>query len=89
MEFNAQQVLFEVFSHILRIFDSVEPQTESTFPFQYNIIFETYQSLEPPTSTLDGGIHLHPALFCMEFKTERLLFEPFLDIMRIFGSIEP
>ncbi len=38
-EFNAQQLLFEAFSHIMRIFGSVEPQTESTSPFQYNIIF--------------------------------------------------
>ncbi len=28
-------------------FGNVEPESESTFPFQYNIVFETYQSLEP------------------------------------------
>ncbi len=33
MEFNAQQLLFEIFSHIIRIFGSVQPQTESTCPF--------------------------------------------------------
>ncbi len=54
-EFNAEQLLFEAFSHIMRIFGSVEPQTESTFPFHYNIIFETYQFLEPLSSTLEGG----------------------------------
>ncbi len=41
-EFNAQQLLFEVFPHTMRIFGSAETQTESTFTFQYNIIFETY-----------------------------------------------
>ncbi len=40
-EFNVQQLLWETFSLIMRIFGSVESQTESTFPFQYNIIFET------------------------------------------------
>ncbi len=39
MEFNAQQLLFEAFSRIMLIFGRVEPETESTFPFQYNIIF--------------------------------------------------
>ncbi len=34
MEFNAQQLLFETFSHIIRIFGSVEPTTESTCLFQ-------------------------------------------------------
>ncbi len=48
-EFNAQQPLFEALSQIIQIFDSVEPQTESIFLFQYNITFETYQSLEHPT----------------------------------------
>ncbi len=38
-EFNAQQLLFEAFSFIMRIFGRIEPQTESAFPFQYNIIF--------------------------------------------------
>ncbi len=62
-EFNAQQLLFEAFSHIMRIFGSIEPQTESTFPFQYNIIFKTYQSLESLSSTLDGGRHTRPLTF--------------------------
>ncbi len=54
-EFNVQQLLFEAFSHTMRIFGSIGPQTESTFPFQYNRIFETYLSLEPFSSTLEGG----------------------------------
>ncbi len=32
-------------------------------PFQYNIIFETYQSLEPPSSNLEGDRHVHPQTF--------------------------
>ncbi len=65
-EFNAQRLLFEAFSHIMCIFGSLEPQSESTFPFQYNIIFETYQSLEPLTSTLEGGRHVHPLIFFVQ-----------------------
>ncbi len=45
-KFNAQKLLFEAFSDIMRIFSRIEPQTEYTFPFQYSIIFETYQSSE-------------------------------------------
>ncbi len=60
---DAQQLLFEAFSHIMRIFSSVQPQTESTFPFQYNIIFETYQSSEIPSSTLERDRHMRPLTF--------------------------
>ncbi len=62
-ELNAQQLLFEGFSHIIRIFGSIEPQTESTFPFQYNIIFESHQSLEPLSSTLEAGRHVRPLTY--------------------------
>ncbi len=34
VEFNVQQLLFEMFSHIIRIFGSVKPQTESICLFQ-------------------------------------------------------
>ncbi len=88
MEFNAQQLLFEAFSHIMRIFGSVKPQTESPFPFQHNITFETYQPLKPLSFTLEGGRQVCH-YFCIEFNAQQLLSEPFLDTMRIFGSIEP
>ncbi len=67
-EFNAQQLLFEAFSHIMRTFGSVESQIESTFPFYYNIIFETYQFLKPLSSTLEEGRHVRPLTFCTEFN---------------------
>ncbi len=56
-EFNDQLLLFEAFSQIMNIFGSIELRTESTLPFQHKIIFETYQSLEPISSTLEGGRH--------------------------------
>ncbi len=69
-EFNARQLLFEAFSQIMRIFDSIEPESESTFPFQYNIIFETNQSLEnlaPRLREIDMCAH---SLFCTQFNAQ-------------------
>ncbi len=40
-KFNAHEFLFEGFFDIMRVFGSILPESESTFPFQYNIIFET------------------------------------------------
>ncbi len=56
---------------IIPIFGSVEHQIEFTFPFQYNIIFETYQSLEPPSSTLEGERHVRSLTFLyrIQFST--------------------
>ncbi len=48
---------------IICIFGNIKPQTESTFPFQYDILFETHQSLEPPGSTPEGDRHVHPLTF--------------------------
>ncbi len=63
--------LFEAFSHIIRIFGSIEPETGTTFPFPYNIIFETYQFLLPPTSTWERHRHVHPQTFLcgIQFST--------------------
>ncbi len=64
----------------MRIFGSFEYQTESTFPFLYIIIFQRWQSFEPPNSTpreIDKCAH---SLFCTEFNAEQLLFEVFPHI---------
>ncbi len=37
------------------IFGSIEPYNECILPFQYNIIFQPYQSFEPPNSTTGEG----------------------------------
>ncbi len=44
-----------------------------------------------PTSTLLGDQHNMRLLtfLCTQFNAQQLLFEAFLDIMRIFGIIEP
>ncbi len=38
-KFNSDQLLFEAFSDVMRIFGSIEPQSESNFPFLYVITF--------------------------------------------------
>ncbi len=38
-KFNSQQLLFEQFFDIIDNFRSVQPESESTFPFQYSIMF--------------------------------------------------
>ncbi len=56
---NFEQLLFKAFFDAIRIFGSVErePQTESTFPFLYIILFQRGQSLKLPSSTPGGDRH--------------------------------
>ncbi len=42
-----------------------------------------------PNSTRGGGRHMCSRTFCTKFNSEQLLFEPFFDVMHIFGSAEP
>ncbi len=68
-EFNTEQLLFKAFSHIMRIFGSIELQTESTFPFLNTIILRE----------IDQCTH---GLFCMKFNYEQSLLEAFPHIMQ-------
>ncbi len=81
--------MFESLFDIIHIFGGIEPYSESTSPFQYIIIFQTYQSLELPGSTPGGDRHMRPLTFCRKFHSQRLLFEAFLDIIGIFGNVDP
>ncbi len=47
MKFNSEQLLCEQVFDIIGNFCSNQPEIESTFLFQYNIIFGIYQSFEP------------------------------------------
>ncbi len=77
------------FKHFLIIgnFGSMGPESETTFPFQYNIIFEIYQSLEAPSSTPGGDRHVPPLIFCTKFNSEQLLFEEFFYIISNFCGV--
>ncbi len=74
--------------NFMLIFGSVEPQSESNFPFLYIIRFQTYCSLETPNSTV-GRVKHTRSLFGTQFNSTQLLFETFFDLMRTFGGIEP
>ncbi len=56
----------ESFFDVIGIFGSGEPYSESAFPFQYIIIFQTYQYLEPPSSTPVGDRHMRPLTLVQE-----------------------
>ncbi len=68
-KFNSQQLLFEAFFNIIGSFGSVEPWTESTFPFQYNKIFETYQFLELLAPLLGAIDICNLWVFCTKFNS--------------------
>ncbi len=67
-KFNSEQPLFEQFFHIMRIFGSVQFESEPTFPLQYNIIFETYQSFEPSSTYPGGDRHVRSQTFLYEIQ---------------------
>ncbi len=67
-KFNSQQLLFEQFFDIIGNFGSLHPKNESIFLFQCNIIFETYQYIEPPSSTPGGGRAVRPMTFLYEIQ---------------------
>ncbi len=54
-------------------------------------MFQTYQSLEPPTpAPLLREIEIYAHwVFYSKVNSEQLLFEASFDIIDIFGSIEP
>ncbi len=88
-KFDAKKVLFETFFGIMHIFGSVSPKMNAIFPFLCNLIFRPYH-LSSPLAPLRGEIDIYPkGLFCPKSDTEKLLFEAFFGIMRIFGSVQP
>ncbi len=73
----------------MRIFGSIEQQTESTFPFLYIIIFQRWESFEHPSS-IQGKIDICAhGLVCTKFNFEQLLLKAIFNVMHIFGCIEP
>ncbi len=56
---------------------SIEPWSESTFPFQYIIIVQWWQSLEPPSSSPGRGRQMHLLNFCTKLNAQHFLFETF------------
>ncbi len=54
---------------------------------QYNISKKAI--FEASSSTPGGDKHVHPLTLLYGIQCSTTFFEPFLDIMRIFGSVEP
>ncbi len=88
VKFNSEQLLSEPFLDVMRIFGSVEPQSESNFPFLYKI-----QNI-----LIFGDPYLHSLreidmcaqwLFCTKCNAQILLFEQFFNIISNFGSVRP
>ncbi len=77
------------FFNMINIFCSIEAQNESTFPFQYIIIFKNgnrWRSLAPVLGEIEICVH---RVFCIKFNSALFLFEGFFDITDIFCSIQP
>ncbi len=52
------------------------------------IIFQRWQSFEPPSSTPAGDRRMRTATFCTKFNSAQFLFEQFFYIIGNFGSIQ-
>ncbi len=75
----------------MRIFGGVEYQIDCNLPFQYNIIFQLYQSFKRLNSTRWGADrHTRSRIFPykIQFWTT-FIWTFFFDAMGIFGSVEP
>ncbi len=77
-KFNAHKLLIEGFFNIMLIFGSILPESEFTFPFQYNTIFETYQFLEPHSSSPGGDRHGRPLTFVRNSIPNNVYLNDFL-----------
>ncbi len=73
----------------MRIFGTVQSESESTSQFQYIIIFQRLQSFKAPSSTPGDMDICADWFFCIKFNSQQLLFEQFLDIVGNFGSVQP
>ncbi len=78
--------IYSIFFSIIGISYSFESYSESIFPFQYIIIFQTYQSLDPSSSTPGRNRHMHPLTFCGKFHSQQLLFKSFFYVTVFFAA---
>ncbi len=84
MKFNFEQLSFEAFFEIMHFFWQLSALNESNLQFQFNIIFQPYQSFNGHGSRRGGGragIHTRLQTSCTKFNFERLSFEAFFEIM--------
>ncbi len=68
MKFNIQELLFEAFSDIINNFGNIEPKTESTFPFQYILLLQRWQSFKAHSSIPEEDVHVRPLAFLYKIQ---------------------
>ncbi len=85
-KFNPKLPLVEQF---FKIIGNLGPGNESTFPFQYNIIFETCQSFEPPSSTLGQDRQECPLTFLYKIFLSKTFIWTFFYIIGNFCKVQP
>ncbi len=66
-KFNAEQLLFEAFSHIMRVWQHCVPNW-IYFPGFVHYIFQICQSFDPPSSTMEGDRQVHPLTFLYKIQ---------------------
>ncbi len=88
-EIQFQTTLIQTFFHIMCIFVSIDPQSESNFPFLYIIRFQTYLIFGAPSFIHGGDRHIRLQTFLYEIQFRTTFILSFLDLIRIFGSVEP
>ncbi len=69
----------------------VQNSVLSNLQFLYIIIFQRWESFEPPSSTPGGGIdrRMHSRTFLYKIQFRTTFIKNFFYIMRIFDSVEP
>ncbi len=89
MKFNSKQLSFETFLCIIGNFCSIQPWSESIFPFYCVIIFSKMAYLWSSLALLLGEIEIRARwLFCRKFYFWQVLFEEYFDINSIFCSLQ-
>ncbi len=80
---------FEQFVDIIGSFGSAQPESGTTFPFQYNKYLKhisVSSTWAPPMAKIYTCVHW---LFCTKFNSQQCLFEQLFDIIGNFGSLQP
>ncbi len=86
-KFGAEKLLLDAFFGILRIFASVQPKSECTFSFLYNLIFKPYH-LSSPLAPLRGRQTYAPAGFFVQNLMPKIFYlKLFFGIVRILTTV--
>ncbi len=85
-KFNSELLLIEAFFVWCVFLAALSPKLNVIWHFSTISYFNLLIPLVPLREEIDICSH---GLFCTKFNSEQLLFEAFLNVLRIFGSTEP